>query len=376
MLLLAFVTTGLFSTISAQKSSVAAVSNLPNLSSEVAAQNSKTSAAAVTSKANDNTNKPAATTKGGDTPTTTAASRVVITGGDAGSTNSAVPHITASGTEAASGGLTGLPKLPAGGGSYTIPEAQVPPTADAPYMQNSTLPAGTVFIAVGSVLGFLALAVFLWRMLAVWALKRNVKRAAMQQHMSDSKPLFRTPAAPMYKYSDQDRNSTLSLGHLANKKNKSRPSTAVGPAPTASLFFSPTAGAAGSGMHAPGNRASNYLPSGYYASGSAAPGNGTGMAHIGGGQPISLSNLGPHIKGYNRAQSMGTTPPDSPDVHPQPGHAGSMSTSTLDLSRRPEGRAPSAYLDDLFDEAGARPGVYPREGMTLPPSGTSPLGRF
>jgi len=165
----------------------------------------------------------------------------------------------------------------------------------------------------------------------------------------------------------------MSLSNLKkNPKSPGRPSTAnggLGNTPGQSLFFSPTAGAArGSSLLNPGDRSSSYLPSGYYAAGSAAPGNGTGMAHIGGPglsarEAISLSNLGPAAQGYSRTRSMGTTPPDSPNVASAlgVGHSGNLSTSTLglDLNQRPRDRAPSAYLDDLFDEAGAAPGNYP-----------------
>lgn len=283
-------------------------------------------------------------------------------------TSEAAVRITNSETGTKTSGVrSSLPKIT---GGYVLTPAQVPPTANAPYMQHSNLPAGTVFIAVGAILGFFALAVLLWRVLSVWALKRSVKRAALANSIQDSKILhhnFRAPAPPLYKYSDRD--STLSLANLgkkANKANKPSTTSAANP-PNQSLFFSPTAPAGGSSLLNPSNRGSAYLPSGYYAAGASAPGNGTGMAHLGGPglsarEAISLSNLGPHAAGYSRARSMGTTPPDSPSAPPTlsaTGHATNMSTSTLDLGQRPAARAPSAYLDDLFDEAGAAPGNYP-----------------
>lgn len=312
----------------------------------------------------DNTSK--ATETGNDaTPTPTSDATSVITGDSTGTNDVQVSQSTISGgsetTDAA--GPTDLPAVP---GAYKIPVAQVPPTLNAPYMQVSKLPAGTVFIVVGAILGFLALAVILWRGLTVWALKRSVKRAAKANNIQDTKALlnFRPPAAPVYnRYSDRD--STLSLANLRKSPKPTRPTTSSGAAPGQSLFFSPTAGGS---MLNPGNRNSGYLPSGYYAAGAAAPGNGSGMAHLGGSgltarEAISLSNLGPQAKGYARAQSLGTTPPDSPRVGPalSPGaqHGMHLSTSTLDLTQRPGGRAPSAYLEDLFDEAGAAPGHYP-----------------
>jgi len=266
-----------------------------------------------------------------------------------------VPVITGTATQTSGGGLTGLPKL---SGGYNYPEASVPPTANAPYMQVSSLPDGTVFIVVGAFLGFLAMAVLAWRGLVAWSLHRAVKRAA-NPDLADTKALFRTPAVPMYKYTD--RESTVSFGNMAGRGEKKRPRTA-GPAAASasSLFFSPT-GAAGAGMATPGNRGSNYLPAGYYAAGASAPGNGNGQSHLGHGtrESISLTNLGPHAQGYSRTRSMGPSPPDSPAFRPSHSFVGggnNLSTSTLDLGRLPNGRAPSAVLDDMFDDAASHHG--------------------
>jgi hypothetical protein len=274
----------------------------------------------------------------------------VITGsGSQAPTTGSIPVITG-GSSATNGGAlpTGLPTL---AGAFKVIPPTVPPTVDAPFMRVSTLPEGTVFIVVGAILGFLAMSVLLWRGLVAWSLHRSVKRAAMQQNMSDTKALFRTPAAPFYQY--KDRESTISLGGLGHKSRKSgRPSTAQGSASQSALFFSPTAGAAGAGMNSTGNRGSNYLPAGYYAAGAAQPGNGQGMAHIGNGNSISLSNLGPARDGYARARSIGPSPPGSPAFN-----AHAASSSTLNLSQFPADhqRAPSAYLDDLFDSENGPP---------------------
>jgi hypothetical protein len=189
--------------------------------------------------------------------------------------------------------------------------------------------------------------------------------------MSDTKALFRTPAAPMYSQY-KDRESTISLGGLGGKGGKKgRPSTATqAGAGNSSLFFSPTAGAASvSGILNPGNRGSNYLPAGYYAAGASQPGNGQGMAHIGHGGSISLSNLGPvRGDGYARARSIGPSPPGSPRFTsegargPYNGAAG-MSSSSLNLTQHEHARAPSAYLEDLFDSEGGPPVPQPGPGM-------------
>lgn len=286
-------------------------------------------------------------------------SSVTITGGSSVSATGTIPTITG-GSSATTGGA--LPTdLPTISGEFRIVAPSVPPTSNAPFMQVSNLPEGTVFIAVGAILGFLAVSVLLWRGLVAWSLHRSVKRAAAAQYAPDTKTHFRTPPAPFYKYSDRD--STISLSALGAKNNRKggRPPTSHLTASQSSLFFSPTAGAAGAGGLAnSGNRGSNYLPAGYYAAGASQPGNGQGMTHIGQGQgaSISLSNLGPARDGYARARSMGTTPPDSPAFRPQSsgmhGHAYGASSSTLNL-REGEVRAPSVFLDDLFDGENAPP---------------------
>ena len=297
---------------------------------------------------------------------------IAITGGSSVSATGTIPTIT--GGSSATGPDSGLPKgLPTITGAFVIVPPSVPPTANAPYMQVSNLPEGTVFIVVGAILGSLAMSVLLWRGLVAWSLHRSVKRAAAAQYNPDTKALFRTPPAPFYKYSDRD--STISLGAIGAKSTKKggRIPTVPGAASASSLFFSPTAGAAGAGGLAnPGNRGSNYLPAGYYAAGAAQPGNGQGMTHIGQGHgaSISLTNLGPARDGYARARSLGTTPPDSPAFRPQSsgfhGHAYGASSSTLNLSGHTEGRAPSAVLDDFFDGENAPPIPGHRRDDSLP----------
>jgi hypothetical protein len=71
------------------------------------------------------------------------------------------------------------------------------------------------------------------------------------------------------------------------------------------------------------------------------------MGGQGHGSSISLSNLGPQ-QGYSRARSIDH---GVPDTTPYASQAGMTSSSTLNLNRGYGGeeRAPSVYLDDLFD---------------------------
>ena len=285
-----------------------------------------------------------------DTSSTAASSSTTESSSSTSTHSSASSSASASAVDAAA--LSGLPKL----AQDDYPAPTVPPTADAPFMQKSSLPDGTVFICVGAALGFIGLLVLAWRGLVAWSLHRSVKRAANAQsskysRVGDSRANNRKSNGP---YFSPGPGSTLSLDHLGpgGKGGIKTPSSARG-----SLFFSPTAS---TGMQSPGNRGSSYLPAGYYAAGNSAPSGGSGMTHIGGGG-IGLSNLTPQNHRYSRARSIGPSPPGSPSLPPSRGADSTLgklntagltmhaSNSSLNLSAPPQGRAPSAYLEDLFE---------------------------
>ncbi|KAL8671391.1 MAG: hypothetical protein Q9168_004104 [Polycauliona sp. 1 TL-2023] len=232
------------------------------------------------------------------------------------------------------------------------PVPTVPPTAGAPYMRKSTLPEGTVFICVGAGLAFIGLVVLAWRGLVAWSLHRSVRKAAMAPSAQYARlgDNMSKPSAPGTPYYSQAPGSNLSLDRLtAPSKGGSKTHTA-----RSSLFFSPTAG---SGMQTPGNRGSGYLPAGYYAAGNTATGGGAGMTHVEGKSPLAGN------REQNRRYSRAPSPPGTPsslrpssrgaEVGYRPSTAGlstQASTSTLNLSSAPQGRAPSAYLEDLFED--------------------------
>ncbi|KAI6090851.1 hypothetical protein F4821DRAFT_228017 [Hypoxylon rubiginosum] len=230
-----------------------------------------------------------------------------------------------------------LPTLP---GQYSYPAPTVPPTNNAPFMQPSSMPEGTVFIAVGAILGAFGIAVLIWRAVVACLLHRSVKKAAMAQQLANDKASF-PPAAPFYKYTDQA--SSASLGNAMSGRGVRR--TTRGPIPSATpsqsnLFFSPTAPTGSGG----GNRESRFLPSGFYAAGAGSP----QQSH---NHSISLTNLRPESRG----RPLGYTPPESPSLAPSVGPRSdmgrrNMSASSLNLNRPPSGRAPSAYLEDLLDD--------------------------
>ena len=311
---------------------------LPKLSSSVADQTSSASASA------------SATPTSSEASATTADSSNSLTSSVAAASSSILPGLSSSAYD----GISNAPTL---SGAYNYPPPSVPPTAAAPYMQKSSLPEGTVFICVGAVLGFFAMVVIAWRGLVVCALHRSTRRSSPLakryggEYGGDAHAsMLKNAAIPFYSHRP---GSTLSLEQLgANRKSGMK-----GHTPTESLFFSPTAGA---GTHAQSNRVSGYLPAGYYAAGNTAPGGGAGAIHLGGGRPISLANLGSQSHGYQRATSIDPSPPVSPSLPPSReteipyGRSSAAGLSTMPSSSTvnlpPQGRVPSAYLDDLFDK--------------------------
>lgn len=239
--------------------------------------------------------------------------------------------------------LTGLPTL---SGVYSYPAPSVPPTSKAPYMQHSSLPEGTVFIAVGAALGFVALVIIAWRGLVAWSINRSVRRSAIKGYSA--------VGDPSYDKSDRRKSglysaaapagSAMSLEKLvANNRGGTLGSKA--PPENSNLFFSPTLGA---GMQSPGSRNSGYLPSGYYASSTATPGGGTGMTTIGGPGDRG-SKLRPHSGVSSSPRHLDPSPPESPEARPSTaGLSNRDSRSSLNLSTTTGNRAPSTYLDDLM----------------------------
>ncbi|KAI6272922.1 hypothetical protein ACKVWC_008635 [Pyricularia oryzae] len=323
-------------------------------------------------------------------------SQTSTTSGRGSSQSVSLPPISTSTNVAA--GVTGLPTLSRTRDAVpTYPPPAVPPTSQAPFMQRSNLPQGTVFIAVGAILGAFGLTVLVWRAVIACLLHRDVERAAAAQHMATSKAAFPAPPAPFYKsYNDSGSNpnllssnpgltgtgagagaagqfSSASLGRGVRRTNR-------GPTPSATpsasnLFFSPTAapGQAGSGS----NRDSRFLPSGFYAAGAGQSSPGAPRHE----HNISLSNLRPDSRGHARA----VTPPDgSPQFGPSgsPSHRPvsyhhqqqrSVSTSTVNLNNPVQGRAPSAYLEDMLDDPNSQlhylPGGARAQGQNQSPNG-------
>ncbi|KAJ4302261.1 hypothetical protein N0V88_002398 [Collariella sp. IMI 366227] len=257
------------------------------------------------------------------------------------------------------------------------PPPAIPPTRNAPFMNHSTLPDGTVFIAVGAILGAFGVAVLVWRGIVACLLHRSVERAAMAQHAANNgrgpadknAASFPAPPAQFYKYIERESSPSLAaagVGGSGARRSHRGPTPSGTPSQT-NLFFSPTAAGSSSGLGGSNRDSARFLPSGFYASASPAPG---GHVH---GNSISMSTLRPSSRGRG-AGPLGPSPPDSPDVGPRGVGSRNFSTSSLNLNRPPSpgARAPSAYLDDLLDE---QPGQFPPAGGGASPHGYGSQGR-
>lgn len=333
-------------------STAVAQSDLPTLSSTGNVAIPTASSAAGTSAASSGAS---GTDSGSNTGGAATTASLPALSSDSGSASSTGTTADLPGLSTSLPVLTGLPTLP---GGYNYPSPTVPPTANAPYLHQSNLPQDLVFIVVGAVIAFAAFVILAWRALVAWSINRSVRNAATASysHTGDLKGEWRKPSG-LGPYGGAPMGSVMSLEKLGTG-SKHGTSNSKSQAPNPSLFFSPTAG---TGTHTyNGNRASTYLPSGYYNAGTAAPAGGTGMTTIGGGGDRG-SKLRSQSGAPVTARVSDPSPPESPDFRPSTGGASigdSKSSVHLSLSRN---RTPSLYLEDLMN-SGVPPGS--RHGHT------------
>ncbi|KAK8041143.1 hypothetical protein PG994_014150 [Apiospora phragmitis] len=223
-----------------------------------------------------------------------------------------------------------MPTLPTLPGSYSYPPPAVPDTHNAPFMRQSTLPQGTFFIIVGSILAAIGVAVLVWRAVVACLLHRSVKRAALAQHLANDKAGIPGAGvagnnAPFYKYSDQ--NSAGSLGAINASAGRGVRRTTRAPVPSSTpsqtnlFFFSDCS-----------RRMTDLRPD-----------------SRGVGRPDSRGLARPESRGLGR-------PTESPGLAPRPDQRRNVSTTSVNLTRPASQRAPSMFLDDLLDDT---PGQFP-----------------
>lgn len=280
-------------------------------------------------------------------------------------------------------------------------------------MQTSSTPEGTVFIAVGAVLGFFGLAVLAWRGLVAWSVNRSVRQSAMMQS-SETKGLLRSSRRKRsIVRSNQYSFPAVSGGGGApdagggggrggglrhhrrsgSGSHGSQRIPTIVPSSNSGLFFSPTAGAR---VQGPAKKDPNY-----YNHPSSAPYNSAGPGSGPGFGPGARPGPGPHRPhpttsrrgGQHQYQSAGysygPSPSASPNLPPTGVYYGSgplpsdnTSSSSLNLASpshpHPQAQAPTQtqtqgtqgtqriapteYLEDLFENHAPRrpPGGYNR----------------
>ncbi|KAF8543592.1 hypothetical protein BDD12DRAFT_725895 [Trichophaea hybrida] len=282
--------------------------------------------AAATSQKATSDNLPKASTAAKTTSTPT---EVATTPTDSGSQNTDLPATDAP-----------LPKASDDRG-YTIPVITPPPTKGAPFMQPSNLPEGTVFIAVGAALALCALVILAWRGLVAWSLHRSVKRATTAPGVIDSKSMLRPHKGGQGGgFYAAGAGSMHSLDHLASSNSR----LPAAPPPGSSLFFSPTSNT-GPPLSVGGDRRSTYLPPGLYSAGN---------------RKSAVPSINSQTHFTRPLRGSGVSPPGTPLMAPMSRRASSSGTermvgmrvndSQTSLNAPPTtGRAPSAYLEDLFE---------------------------
>ncbi|KAF2863542.1 hypothetical protein K470DRAFT_254836 [Piedraia hortae CBS 480.64] len=207
---------------------------------------------------------------------------------------------------------TDLPTIP----GAAVPQITIPDTSSAPFMQKSSLPQGTVFIAVGGALAFMFLCVLAWRGLVAWSVRRSVKKATLGPVRSEKSVYNSHQYQPAPRSSVYDeppaRGSIVSLDPLTSSGKQVRP-TSRREDGDEDLFFSPTA------HNSPNPDYTNRhsLPPGYY--------------------PPTSSHSQRHPSGL------------------VPGKRRSRPQSWVEEGDLSSGRrVPSAYLEELFDNHGHR----------------------
>ncbi|KAM0721862.1 hypothetical protein Q7P37_002787 [Cladosporium fusiforme] len=334
--------------------------DLPDLNDEDDEESTSSSARSTSASSSESSSR---TTAASTSASTTESSSDTSTGSSSTGTFVATDSSSSRGDRP-----TDLPTI-AGAG---IPTMVVPYTANAPFMQHSSLPQGTVFIVVGAVLAFLGACVLFWRALVAWSINRSVKQAAIasvtgsekaSKNWGGSSTGYNPVKGGLYK----DTGSSMSLEALNAAGKPLKSDNPRKQPPPEGLFFSPTAQHRMSDANlgsrpvsqVMGNRSSTYLPAGYYANSSAQAGGGAPASTIGG-------NLAPYAR-HSTYDSPPTTPGLNSSRHLRTGSRegmGSSRNSYLDASPRhgtgndsnlPGSRAPSAYLEDLFDNHGSGP---------------------
>lgn len=281
----------------------------------------------------------------------------------ASTTSYAAIVITASNTNnggSQTGSFSGLPTLSSTG--VPVPTIVIPTNEYNPFLKQQSVPEGTVFIAVGSILGAIAIAVVAWNIALAIINRRNTRN--FTEFGVNPVPLMTEVTDTNNQGNNSGGGSGLESSGVgmfnANNKDSSRSRSMI----NSGLFFSPTAQVLSSAnqqnssmtnpsltssngstlgvgvMGAPGtSRASVYVPAGYY---DGTNGGAKSVRHM---SMYSMSNV-----------SVANTPPPrmpsaSGYLMPSAGSSSRLSQNLQDedfSQPKQTNRAPSAYLDDFL----------------------------
>ncbi|KAK9474708.1 uncharacterized protein V1510DRAFT_275298 [Dipodascopsis tothii] len=304
------------------------------------------SATATSTSATSSSTSTTSTTSSASSATTTSSS-----GRRGGSSGSATVSITA--TNSYSDDDTALPTYRLTSSTVSYPAPTIPPTSNNPFLRENDAVNGTVFIAVGAIIGGIAAVVLAWRAFVAYMLRKSVHTAAYgslepKVHPSLSQPpsqffggggaARRTPSsmfglggnASGNVYATGGAGSTLSLDQLTSNGRTASAARPAGPGHTynTSMYYSPTADVMNSTAAANAPRSTTYLPAGFYGVQNAA----TSTAAISTSTGNLTARYSAAISGQHSA---------SPSL--------SASRAALNVPPAPGSRAPSAYLQDLLD---------------------------
>lgn len=225
-----------------------------------------------------------------------------------------------------------------------LPTVTVPSNSNNPFMAQSNMPEGTVFIAVGAILGGIVAAVFAWHIVLALVHKRTVRKfndayaAGSDRLYTESKPRYR----------DVEAGRTGASGPASAGSPRDPGSGSTRSMINSGLFFSPTAEVMHSVNHhmGPGTTTYNPATSGLDSMTSTMGSGGGGGAGVGiatRSSRASNSYLSPGVAAMQGSSARSAKNMSMYSV-------GSSSYRPAPSKPAAEVRAPSAYLDDFLGE--------------------------
>lgn len=236
------------------------------------------------------------------------------------------------------GSLTAMPTLSSTG--VPAPTVTIPSNSNNPFMKQSTLPEGTVFIAVGCILLGILLAVVGWN-LALFVIAKNSKDIHYTPAGGfGSKDGHIKPMSPDTNNSEKMDSSNLNGGTLTNAP-KGELSEKAKSMYKSGLFFSPTAEVMSSAQ------TQSLTASSFYGNSNSLTST-FNSGNVGAG--VGSSRLSTYMPSgyYGPTTPVGVIGNASPSIHSATPSVQNQANRNTMLSVQESARAPSAYLDDFL----------------------------